>query len=95
MSSGFMDTQPGGESTQSIPPLGILEAKAHCSPRYESIQTVTDPHSKQGGQMGGECTAVIDVDMLISCQNPIHKQMLWTLGWIRIKLIEVQRQPRT
>ncbi|CAO1604579.1 hypothetical protein XANCAGTX0491_008125 [Xanthoria calcicola] len=35
MSSGLMDTEPGGEGDQ-----------------YESIQTVTNPHSKQGGQMG-------------------------------------------
>ncbi|KAL8759191.1 MAG: hypothetical protein Q9199_000949 [Rusavskia elegans] len=35
MSSGLMDTEPGGESDQ-----------------YESIQTVTNSHSKQGGQMG-------------------------------------------
>ncbi|KAL8855096.1 MAG: hypothetical protein Q9221_000002 [Calogaya cf. arnoldii] len=35
MSSGLMDTEPGGEGDQ-----------------YESITTVTNPHSKQGGQMG-------------------------------------------
>ncbi|MCJ1372897.1 hypothetical protein MMC20_004123 [Loxospora ochrophaea] len=35
MSSGLMDTQAGGESTQ-----------------YESIQTVTKPHAKDGGQLG-------------------------------------------
>lgn len=35
MSSGLMETEAGGESTQ-----------------YESIHTVTKPHSKEGGQMG-------------------------------------------
>ncbi|KAL8736334.1 MAG: hypothetical protein Q9181_002488 [Wetmoreana brouardii] len=41
MSSGLMDTEPGGESDQ-----------------YQSIKTVTNPHSRQGGQMGEPETQV-------------------------------------
>ncbi|EON68029.1 hypothetical protein W97_07177 [Coniosporium apollinis CBS 100218] len=36
MSSGMMDTAPGGET-----------------PQYESINTVTQPHATEPGQMGG------------------------------------------
>lgn len=45
MSSGLMDTAPGGET-----------------PQYESINTVTKPHSKQGGQIGEAETQVDAVD---------------------------------
>ncbi|MCJ1241512.1 hypothetical protein MMC14_009517 [Varicellaria rhodocarpa] len=49
MSSGMMDTEAGGESTQ-----------------YESIKTVTKPHSKAGGQMGSEETQPDVVDSQLS-----------------------------
>ncbi|KAL8824088.1 MAG: hypothetical protein Q9191_005309 [Dirinaria sp. TL-2023a] len=45
MSSGLMDTAPGGET-----------------PQYESINTVTKPHSKQSGQTGEAETQADAVD---------------------------------
>ncbi|KAL2040989.1 hypothetical protein N7G274_006447 [Stereocaulon virgatum] len=45
MSSGMMDTEPGGESDQ-----------------YQSQKTITNPHSKQGGQMGNPETQIDAVD---------------------------------
>lgn len=54
MSSELMDTGPGGETPQ----YAILQcrrlAAADYSVRYESIKTVTEQHSKQGGQLGGQ-----------------------------------------
>ncbi|MCJ1458252.1 hypothetical protein MMC28_008623 [Mycoblastus sanguinarius] len=54
MSSGLMDTDAGGESSQ-----------------YESIQTVTKPHPKQGGQMGNEET---QPDFVTSQQQQQHAE---------------------
>lgn len=54
MSSKLVDTEPGGETPQ----YAILQcrclAAADYLVRYESIKTVTEPHSKQGGQLGGQ-----------------------------------------
>ncbi|KAJ9649273.1 hypothetical protein H2201_004282 [Coniosporium apollinis] len=43
MSSGLMDTTPGGET-----------------PQYESINTVTQPHATEPGQMGGALSTSTD-----------------------------------